>query len=382
LFESVKWLAVLPLRGGSKSIPQKNIKFIGGKPLFAWALESALNSKIFDEIIISSDSQEILDLTKKLYPEVSLDFRPKELASDNASSEAVLIHIMQNHNCDVISLVQATSPLTEPEDFIKARQKFEEESADSLVTAVSSKRFFWNHNSEPINYDPSKRPRRQDFDGWLMENGAFYFTRSDILAAEGSRLGGKISIYEMEEITGYEIDEPADWLILEQLLLRYKRRKSFSDIQLLACDVDGTLTDGGMYYTAEGEWAKKFNSSDWHGLKRLQDEGQIKPVIITREDSPAVHSRVKKVGIENYYFGVKDKLSLLKEISEKFSVPFSKMAFIGDDEGDAECMASVGFSAAPADAQQCILKIAHYICKREGGAGAVREVCDLFDRDL
>jgi N-acylneuraminate cytidylyltransferase len=114
--------------------------------------------------------------------------------------------------------IQATSPLLSAEDLGTALERFEREQLDSLLSAVRTKRFFWHNDATPINYDPLHRPRRQDFPGTLMENGAFYITRRAILETYNCRLGGRIGIHEMSEDTALEIDEPADWDLVGRCL--------------------------------------------------------------------------------------------------------------------------------------------------------------------
>ncbi|MEQ8660829.1 MAG: hypothetical protein RLW62_08430, partial [Gammaproteobacteria bacterium] len=143
-------------------------------------------------------------------------------ASDTASSEAVMLEVLAAHPCAVMALVQATSPLTTAADFRAARSQFERDDLDALLTAVATQRFFWTRDARPLNYDPLARPRRQDFAGTLMENGAFYFTRSSILERTGSRLGGRIGIHEMAPHTALEVDEPADLAEVARLLAAHR----------------------------------------------------------------------------------------------------------------------------------------------------------------
>ncbi len=212
-------LALIPLRGGSKSIPKKNIKELAGKPMSAWVLEAAAASSLIDSVFVSTDSEEIADVVDKLCLGVHVVHRPEKYATDDASTESVLLHFMSQINFDIIITIQATSPLLKTEDLDKAITKFRAEQLDALLSAVRTKRFFWYDDSTPINYDPSRRPRRQEFRGTLMENGAFFITRREILERYQCRLGGKVGIYEMDESTAVEIDEKEDWDRVERLLL-------------------------------------------------------------------------------------------------------------------------------------------------------------------
>jgi len=211
-------LALIPLRGGSKSIPGKNIKLLAGKPLCAWVIEAALESSIFDQIAVSTDSEKIADTIKKLGMPVDIIMRPAEYATDSASTESVMLHAASLLDFDVLTTIQATSPLTRPDDFRLAYKQFIEQCGDSLVTCVRIKRFFWDDNGRAINYNPLHRPMRQQFRGTLTENGAFYFTRREILNTYNCRLGGKICVYEMPEYMALEIDELDDWERMEHLI--------------------------------------------------------------------------------------------------------------------------------------------------------------------
>ncbi len=221
---SANTVALIPLRGGSKSIPKKNIKPLCGKPLSAWVLEAAAGSRQIDAVYISTDSVEIADVVRKLDLCVRVIIRPAEFATDEASTESVMLHFMTQVEFNMLVTIQATSPLLKSSDLDEAISQFQEQRLDSMLSAVQSKRFFWNKDATPINYDPLHRPRRQDFAGTLMENGAFYITKREILERSRCRLGGRIGIFEMDESTAVEIDEPDDWQRVERLIIRRDTR--------------------------------------------------------------------------------------------------------------------------------------------------------------
>ena len=171
-------IAFIPVRCGSKSIAFKNIKEFCGKPLVYWNLEALQNSQNINEIFVATDCEEIKEIVNSFkLSKVKVYIREAENASDTASTESVMLEFINKQDFkdnDLFFLVQATSPLTQTKDFDEALEKLKIENADSLLTCVRTKRFFWDNNSNPINYNFRNRPRRQDFDGLLMENGAFY----------------------------------------------------------------------------------------------------------------------------------------------------------------------------------------------------------------
>ena len=372
--------ALVPLRGGSKSIPKKNIKPISGKPLCTWVLEAALASQVFDQVYVSTDSIEIANVVSSLNLGVAVLMRPSELATDTATTEAVMLHLMEQINFDILCTIQATSPLVRAEDFRAALDKFEVEKLDSLLTGVRLKRFFWESDGTPLNYDPTNRPMRQQFQGTFMENGAFYLTRREILEQRKSRLGGKIGIYEMAEDTAVELDEPEDWIEVEKLLRKRNEKSLFARlkrVKLLVMDCDGVLTDAGMYYSENGEELKKFNTRDGQGIALLRKKG-IKTAIITGEDSQIVKRRAEKLKIDFLYIGVKDKQNVIAKLIKDVRLEPSEVAYIGDDINDHQAMELAGFSFAVNDALHVIKGKADYILESNGGKGAVREVCDII----
>ena len=148
-------------------------------------------------------------------------------------------------------------------------------------------------------------------------------------------------------------------------------------LRLFAVDVDGVLTDAGMYYGESGEEMKKFNTRDGMGLKLLQAEGFI-TAIITRENTKLVARRGEKLGIPEVHQGVHNKLLKLQELVAKYRLDLTQAAYMGDDVNDLEALEAVGFSGAPADCLNPVRQVVHYVCRLKGGEGAVREVVDLI----
>ncbi|MDH3769918.1 MAG: HAD-IIIA family hydrolase [Nitrospirota bacterium] len=154
-------------------------------------------------------------------------------------------------------------------------------------------------------------------------------------------------------------------------------RKVFKELKLFATDVDGVLTDAGMYYGESGEELKKFHTRDGMGIKLLQAEG-VMIAIITMERTKIVARRAKKLGITEVFQGAKDKVSVLTHLAEKFNIPFEQMAYMGDDVNDVAALQTVGYAAAPADCVDQVRQVVHYICQKNGGEGVVREVIDMI----
>ncbi len=377
----MKTIAFIPVRGGSKSIPLKNIKPFCGKPLVCWNIEALEGCDLIDEIIVATDSDKIEEtVLAQSYKKTKIYRRSAENACDTASTESVMLeyinyaHLPQE---DIFMLVQATSPLTETQHFTEALGIYQKGIYDSMLTCVRNYRFFWNEDGTSKNYDYMNRPRRQNFKGELMENGAFYINTVSNILKSGNRLSGKIGIYEMPEYTATEIDEPDDWIILENLMRKHvlSKRTSLPQIKLFLSDVDGTLTDGGMYYSEKGDELKKFNTRDGMGFQLLREVG-IKTGIITSENTEIVANRAKKLKIDFLVQGKRDggKLAAAQEICSQLGITLNEVAYIGDDINCRELLEAVGVAACPADANIIIKNITSIkIMSRNGGEGCVRE---------
>lgn len=148
-------------------------------------------------------------------------------------------------------------------------------------------------------------------------------------------------------------------------------------IRLFATDVDGVLTDAGMYYSESGDEWKKFNTHDGMGIKLLQ-RADLVTAIVTQERTRLVARRAEKLAIPEVHQGAMDKLSVIRDMATRHRISLQEVAYIGDDVNDIEALRAVGFSAAPADGLPQVLRIVDYVCRKKGGEGAVREVVELI----
>lgn len=378
-------IAFIPVRGGSKSIPLKNIKSVCGKPLVYWSALALQNCSFVDRIIIATDSDQIEETVYSFnFNKLTVYRRLAENACDTASTESVMLEYINKASLnlkDIFLLVQATSPLTQSIHFEEALSLYSVGQYDSMLSCVRSYRFFWNANGTSKNYDYKKRPRRQEFEGELMENGAFYINKIENILSSNNRLSGKIGIYEMPEYTATELDEPDDWIILENLMKKYilpETKNNKGKIRLFLTDVDGVMTDGGMYYSETGDELKKFNTRDGMGFQLLRKAG-IKVGIITSEDTKIVEDRAKKLKVDYLYQGKREdgKLSAAIEICKKMDISLDEVAYIGDDINCADLLSAVGVAACPSDANVKIANIQGIkILNRRGGDGCIREFVD------
>ncbi|MDG2086802.1 MAG: HAD hydrolase family protein [Flavobacteriales bacterium] len=379
----MKKIAFIPVRGGSKSIPKKNIKIFCGKPLIYWNLIELENCDQVDEIVVASDSEDIISVVEEFkFSKVVVYRRSNENAQDHSTSESIMleyINFAKLDLSDVFMLVQATSPFTKSNDFSNGLKMMN--SYDTVFSCAKIKRFIWDKDSNPLNYDFKNRPRRQDFDGTFMENGAFCISLVSDIIKYNNRISGNIGICEMPEYTFVEIDEPEDWIIAERLFLKNNyslNNYDFSKIKIFLSDVDGVLTDAGMYYTEKGDEIKKFSTYDGMAFKILQKRG-VKVGIITTEDRQLNRNRAQKLSLDFDFHGADDKLKIVKELCKKQNINLNQVAYIGDDVNCFGLLSNVGFPACPKNAVDKIKSIPNIIqISQNGGSGVVREFVEII----
>ena len=407
------YVAFIPVRGGSKSIPLKNIRHMAGKPLVLWTVEAALACPSVDRVVVSTDSPEIEAIvTAACGDAVEIHRRSAINAGDTASTESVMLEYAQpRDDFDNMVLIQATSPLLTADDLERGLALHASGRFDSVLSAVRQKRFIWADEGDgaarPVNYDFTCRPRRQEFDGFFVENGAFYVTSRASLLANQCRLGGSVGLVEMDEETYFEIDEPSDWTIVEGLLAVRGAAPAPADgsahgaaagpahspahspahtgthiphlagIKALFTDCDGVLTDGGMYYSESGDELKRFITKDGLGFALLRERGLITG-IITSESVDLVRRRAAKLKLDECILGAKEKLAVIDELCEKYAITRDEIAYVGDDLMDIPVIEAVGFGCCPADGMTAARDAADYVTVAKGGFGAVREVADLI----
>jgi len=387
--DSCKILAIIPARGGSKGIPRKNLFPLLGKPLIQYTIEQALYSNLVNRVVVSTDDERVEMVARQLNAEVIK--RPPELASDTASTESALIHALdyldekEHYVPDYVVLLQCTSPIREKQDIDNAINRIFQTNADSLLSVVPCYRFLWKENQNDgtaasINYDYSRRPRRQDMENQLMENGSIYVTKNWVLRKLKNRLGGKIVTYKMDFWSSFEIDNINDLYLCEWVIQRMMTEMRVNalpeEISLVAFDFDGVFTDNRVIVHSDGSEAVVCNRSDGLGLELLKTLG-IECIILSKEKNPVTEARAKKLNME-CHCGIEDKEELLNRLMEKKRIKSTNVIFVGNDINDIPVMKTVGCSVAVQDAYLDVKKAAHLILEHKGGDGAVRELCDLI----
>lgn len=384
--ESMTCLAIIPARGGSKGLPRKNIRLLGGHPLLSYTIAHARATPEIDRIVVSTDDPMIARIAHECGAESVV--RPPEISGDTATSESALVHTLdhlrdaEGYEPDLVVFLQATSPLRRPDDISTAIRTLRDEQADSLFSACPLHGFVWrrergNSQWQSFSYDHVHRPRRQDAPEDVIENGSIYVFRPWVLRELGNRLGGKIAVHYMDAAESVQVDEPADLELVEHLLSRRRAPASVNElsrVRLLVLDFDGVMTDNRVVVTETGEEAVACHRGDGWGIARLREAG-VPIAVLSTETNSVVAARCRKLRIECVH-ALEDKRAAIEALAARCGVPASDVAFVGNDVNDLPCLRWVGLPIAVADAEPEVRAASRLVTTRAGGHGAVREVAD------
>lgn len=319
---------------------------------------------------------------------VEVVWRPAELASDRATSDSAILHVLahleqtERWTPDLVVFLQCTSPIRTHKDIDTAVQKCIDEGADSLFSACKNDKFIWRRERgglHSLNYDYRARPREQDFPEEYRENGSIYVFKPWVLKDLNNRLGGKIAVYEMDYWSSFQVDSREDLELCEWILRNDEQDGSArylpNSVRMLVFDFDGVFTDNRVLVNQEGVESVWCDRGDGLGISRIRDVG-IPMLVLSTEANPVVSARCRKLGVE-YRQGVGDKHLALKDVLAGQGIDPACVVYVGNDMNDLECLKMVGCGVAVADAAPPVKEAAKFVLKNQGGHGAVREMCDI-----
>lgn len=226
-------LCVVPARGGSKGVPRKNLRLVGGKPLLVWTLEQALSARPAMDVVVSTDDEEIAAVARAAGALVPF-LRPPELALDTTPTEPVVRHAIAAARAadaapDAVMLLQATSPIRLPGTLSRAVAQLDATGVDSLVGVVPQAPFIWAEGNgadagPTAAYDVTARPRRQDLTPATLryrETGSLYLTRTWVYDELDNRIGGRVGLFVMDELEGIDVDTELDLEVADRRLTQF-----------------------------------------------------------------------------------------------------------------------------------------------------------------
>ena len=377
-------VAIIPARGGSKGIPDKNLQHVGGIPLLVRTIHALQLSSSVSMVYVSTDSESIARLASAYGAEVIM--RPSDLSSDSASSESALLHaieVIESRGQQPASIVfaQCTSPFTEPADVDGVINLLQDH--DCALTVTENHSFIWRNTADGsavgMNHNPIERLPRQMLPAEYRETGALYAFKTKGFKSSKHRFFGKIGMFSVSSNRSMEIDDPFDLVLANQLATISSAAPTVQTLQnfkAVIFDFDGVISNNLVHLDENGTETVVCSRADGLGMQMLRAAG-YQLLILSKERNKVVTERGNKLEIEVIQ-GCDNKKTRLTEWLTEHQLQPNEVIYMGNDINDCECMEFVGLSVAPADAHPAVATATMWKTSAKGGNGAVRELADTL----
>lgn len=406
----VEVLAIVQARGGSKGVPRKNLRLLGGHPLVSYSITSGSGAQSVTRLIVSTDDTEIAEVSRRYSAEVPF-LRPAELATDEATDLPLFEHALQwlneneGYQPQVIVQLRPTSPFC-PRGLIDEAVELllSDPAADCVrgVTKPSQNPYkMWRINADgymaPLldsEFDEPYNMPRQKLPTAYWQTGHIDVIRYETIVNKGSLTGERIRPIGVEQQYCVDIDtsldfELANWTLENRSLdidlpgavgqSRSKKPWPHS-IALVVFDFDGVFTDNRVWVTQDGLEAVACHRGDGMGLALLRARG-IEAAVLSTEANPVVTARCRKLKLECVQ-DLQDKGAALRALAQEKGIDLDNVIYVGNDVNDLACMRLAGYGVAVSDSHPKALAQADLVLQERGGYGAVRELCDLILQKL
>ena len=394
-------LALVPARGGSKSIPRKNLRRFAGHPLVAYSIAAGLQAQSVSRVIVSTDDEEIAEVSRRYGAEVPF-LRPVELAADDTPDLPVFLHALawlkerEDYRPEIVVQLRPTSPVRPPDCVDQAvellRNRPDAGSVRGVVLSGQNPYKMWrvveDGSMHPLlgteYHEPYNMPR-QKLPSTYWQTGHIDAIRTTTILEKGSMSGEVVLPLMLDPQYTVDIDTLRDWERAEWILQRGElsavrpgrpTRPLPERVGLVVFDFDGVMTDNRVWVDSDGKEAVATHRGDGLGVARLRQAG-VPMVVLSTESDPVVAARCRKLGLRLLQ-GVKDKGGALRSLLAEMRVEAASVVYLGNDVNDLPCFPLVGCAVVVADAHPDVVAEADMVLHRAGGQGAVRELCDLL----
>lgn len=400
MVDRVQVLALVPARGGSKSIPGKNLRDFAGHPLLAYSIVAGLQASQVDRVVVSTDDADIAEAAARYGAEIPF-LRPAALAADDSLDWPVFEHALSElaridgWKPQIVVQLRPTSPLRPPGLVDQAIGLLTaDERADSVRGVVPSGQNpykMWRmaddgHLKPLLDDGPPEayNQPRQSLPSTYWQTGHIDAVRAATILDQRSMTGDRILGLEIDPRYTVDIDNELDWARAEELAMSGtlsfldpsgQRRPLPSPIEAIIFDFDGVFTDNRVWVDGDGGETVAAHRGDGWGVAKMKAAG-IRLVVLSTETNPVVAARCRKLDLPVEQ-GLGDKTTALRDWLARQGVPAESAIYIGNDENDIDCFPLVGCALVPVDAHPMARRRADRILSHEGGRGAVRELCDL-----
>jgi YrbI family 3-deoxy-D-manno-octulosonate 8-phosphate phosphatase len=393
-------LALIPARGGSKSIPRKNIRPLAGYPLIAYSIAAALQSSLVSRTIVSTDDEEIARIAQQFGAETPF-MRPLEYALDNSADFPVFTHaltwLMENESYqpDIVVQLRPTSPIRPPDCVDRAVQiLLDHPVADSVRGIIPSGQNpfkMWRVDEHgrmtplltlPGVVEPFNTPR-QELPVTYWQTGHIDAIRASTIVQKHSLSGNILLPLYLDPRYAIDIDTLRDWQRAEWIISQgdfpiiipgQQKRALPKQVDLVVFDFDGVMTDDRVWVNQDGHEAVAANRRDGMGIAALH-KASIPAVVLSTESNPVVSARCRKLELPVIQ-GLSDKSTALRHLLQERQIDPANVVYLGNDVNDLPCFPLVGCAVVVADAHPDVIPHADIVLSHPGGHGAVRELCD------
>lgn len=380
----MKIVGVIPAKGNSSRTINKNRQNVLNVPLFLWAANNL--NRILDrsDIYIDSDSREILNIAK--YYGFSIIERPSNLATNATNGNELLQWEASNVKADLY--IQHLPPMIflKKDTLQNGIDKIVKEGYHSAFGARKEQMYLWDDKG-PL-YDLNNLPNSFTLKETIIEGMGLYFTTRKFLDKFGLRVNHESALIELDKYEAIDIDYPEDLEFARCVAKGLGTHSDYTDaiekfypkkiIKLLVLDVDGVMTDGGMYYSDNNQY-KKFNTKDGLAIKKITSSTDINVAFLSSgSDLKLVQERAKTLNVDMVYVGYENKEKILQKWLNELKITYEEVAYIGDDVNDYGAMKLCGLKVCPQDAVEEIKNISDIVLKNIGGHGCVREFIDMY----
>ncbi|HEY0240558.1 MAG TPA: acylneuraminate cytidylyltransferase, partial [Friedmanniella sp.] len=337
-------VAVIPARGGSKGVPGKNLRRVGGRSLVARAVDACRRAAYVDAVYVSTDDDAIAG--EATLAGAGVIRRPASLSGDTASSESALLHALDvladsGVRPDTLVFAQCTSPFLDPADLDRGVELVRDGVAASVFSAVATYAFLWRAGADGLtgqNHDPGHRPRRQDRTADYRETGGFYVLDVAGFRAARHRFFAPVGVVVVPERSSVDVDTEADLEVAAALAPVLDSAPGLGlDVDVVITDFDGVHTDDSALVDSLGTEAVRVSRADGLGVERLRAAG-VPLLIVSKETNAVVRARAAKLGVE-VMSGVERKAEVVLRWLAEHDVAPDRVAYVGNDVNDLDVMA-------------------------------------------
>jgi YrbI family 3-deoxy-D-manno-octulosonate 8-phosphate phosphatase len=395
-------LAIIPARGGSKSIPRKNIRPLAGHPLIAYSIAAGRQSRLVTRTIVSTDDEEIAAVARQYGAETPF-LRPAEFAQDNTTDFPVFTHALiwlkehEGYQPEIIVQLRPTSPIRPPEMVDTAIQLLldhtDTDSVRGIVPSGQNPFKMWRVDESgrmcpllhvPGIAEPFNAPR-QALPQTYWQTGHIDAIRTRTILEKNSLSGETILPLHIDPRYTIDIDTLKDWARAEGLVAQGDlpmvrpgpgKRPMPTRVALVVFDFDGVMTDDRVWVDQDGRESVAAHRSDGMGIALLRKAG-IPAVVLSTEPNPVVAARCKKLQLPVQQ-DIQDKGEALRQLLAERQVDPAQVVYLGNDINDVPCFPLVGCAVVVADAHPAAKAAADLVLERSGGHGAVRELVDMI----